>query len=1480
MEAAFFAVKMLGCLRARPTDQDGAYRHETDDTAAVKAQKTTALRRAMTKWDASQEELYYALLSCTEGSAQITVRLNYGQGYKAWKALMDKYESRGNARRDHLRSQLYGAVLDSTKDPTVYFDHIDLLRMQLADLDEPIEDYVLAGQTMHQLEKSDAYSDLIPTLNGLQLDDKLPYHMLVKHVKAFYDRMSKRGNSDLGKKKKGTALHVKPKPKKEYKPCIHCKRTNHTPDRCFKWLKEQKKGDTKVDDNLTCNLCKERGHRMNACTLIDEFHAWLKLHKPKHAATIALSGSVADSGDDDADVENEPRTRGMMLMAVGSPPMTPTAEHGAKAFMAFSVGSYLRSFLIVIILMILLVSPIGAVSRRGAHRSPIRRHGDGRLIGGMAMMGRSKPSTGPDAMIVDSGATLIMVPDTDGLTNLRSCDVDVGTAKDGESLKASLVGKLNMMANDDKGHRVPISFDSVYVVPQLVRPLLSVDRLNEKGVTVCFAPGGEAYLQSADCKIPIIKRGGLRELDLFPPDDRHEHAHVATSAALWHMRLAHVNNEYMRMLGQLDVGVPRSLHLPAKCRVCAVSKKKRQSFTDPIRRQRPMKPFQEIHMDLGDVTIASPGGLRYYMICTDRKTRFRLIYLLSRKSQVLMYLKELLSEIKGLRGDLQFIRSDCGTEFISAKVVDWARQNGIQVTTGGPYAPEQNGIAESANRVVFTLARALRKTSGLAATFWPLAMQHAVYLLNRMPCSSIDHDTPYHQVHGHHCNLEHIKVFGCRAWFKVELGKKLDDKAKEGILVGCDENNPRRYFIYDPSTGKVRQSVHVDFDESVFPARSPSFGADGYTLNLDDEIMADGYMPVWDIPVIGATQPQQPVGDEQQKVPDEVDNDEPDEIDDGLPDEAGENEPDATDGNGNGEHDDGDGERKHEPPRGRGKSRMCQLDSCPMRRTMGHPHLAHTVTNVINHYAYVSHNEVVHIPEPKSYKEAMRSAEAPKWKAACDDEMASQKSCKSWKLVERKPWMNVIKSRWVFKHKLNERGQVVRHKARLVIQGFKQQYGLDFFDTFAPVAKMASVRLVLAIAAVMDLELHQLDVNTAFLQADVKEEIFMAQPEGYEEKGPSGEELICQLLKSLYGLKQAPRNWNKHIDKFLRKLGFKPSSVDPCIYVKISPGNAITLVVLYVDDLIVAASNMNLIKAFKQAMSGHYQTKDLGECRWVLGMEVKRDRKNRILELLQTSYMEQVLDRFGMTDCNPVSTPADGVLPRVDAKTGGKPDGQYMSIVGALMYAAMVTRPDIAYAVQALARHLQSSSHIHWNAALRVLKYLKGTLNHGIMYRGTPDGMVVLLGYSDADWAGDRDTRRSTTGYVFMVGGGAVSWASKLQPTVALSTSEAEYVAACAAAQEALFQRQLMKDVNLPQLDATVIYEDNTGAIAMTENPIDHQRTKHIDIRYHFIRERVANGDIKLVHVATEDQLADLLTKPLVKQKVKSLRERMMGYNG
>jgi hypothetical protein len=492
------------------------------------------------------------------------------------------------------------------------------------------------------------------------------------------------------------------------------------------------------------------------------------------------------------------------------------------------------------------------------------------------------------------------------------------------------------------------------------------------------------------------------------------------------------------------------------------------------------------------------------------------------------------------------------------------------------------------------------------------------------------------------------------------------------------------------------------------------------------------------------------------------------------------------------------------------------------------------------------------------------------------DEYHSLVANETWDLVPRPTQANIIGGKWVYKTKLDAQGRPLRYKARYVAKGFKQIQGLDYFDTYSPVTKMTSIRTFLSIACMHDWYLESMDVDTAFLNAAVLEEVYVAQPEGFQMKDKQGQLLVCKLKKSIYGLRQASHNWNKTIDTWLRSYGFQPTQADPCAYLQRNRDQTL-MILLWVDDLIIGGSHEEIIKQFKSAICKRFKMKSLGELQWILGMEIKRDRPKRSLEITQVTYINQMLERFGMIDCKPIATPAEGSLSRIQGKS--EVNTEYMSMVGSLLYASMVTRPDITFAVQALGRHLQSSGPEHLAAAKRVLRYLQKTKTIGIRFSGGDTNRnKELTGYTDSDWGGDIDTRRSTTAYLFKFGGGPISWSSRLQPTVALSSSEAEYMAACAAAQESTYLRQLLREFGYHQRSATKIFEDNQGCIALSRNPVLHKRTKHIEIRYHFIRERIESGEIDLIYIPTQKQQADILTKALPKPQFELLRTVVMGH--
>ena len=517
-------------------------------------------------------------------------------------------------------------------------------------------------------------------------------------------------------------------------------------------------------------------------------------------------------------------------------------------------------------------------------------------------------------------------------------------------------------------------------------------------------------------------------------------------------------------------------------------------------------------------------------------------------------------------------------------------------------------------------------------------------------------------------------------------------------------------------------------------------------------------------------------------------------------------------------------------------------------------------------------SNICEVPKsPMCYQEATAGPDKEKWETAMKTELTSLRENDVWDLVELPVGKKVVGCKWVYKVKTGADGSVQRYKARLVAQGFTQKYGTDFDETFCPVVRQESLRLLMALSVQHGLTVHQIDVTTAFLNGKLEEEVYMQQPNGFVCQGK--EKHVCKLKKSIYGLKQSPRCWNLTLDAYLKKLKFVQTASDPCIYYRRAGGD-IMYIGVYVDDIILAGGSVTQLEEIKRDLSQEFDIKDLGKLQYFLGMKVVQDEGSRSIWIGQPAYAENLLKKHGMQDSKPTGTPVDVNAKLQPATNQADPVKQteYQSAVGSLMYLAVSTRPDIAFTVNILARFNSNPQKEHWTALKRVLRYLKGTLNHGILYK--QDGSDKCIGYSDADWAGDTSDRKSTSGYIFMLSGGAISWSSRKQKCVALSTAEAEYVALSGAVQECIWLRQLEAELGSTSEGPTLILEDNQSAIAMAKNPQFHGRAKHIDIRHHFVREQVALGNIRLDYCSTTEMTADMLTKGLNCERYCKLREK------
>lgn len=505
--------------------------------------------------------------------------------------------------------------------------------------------------------------------------------------------------------------------------------------------------------------------------------------------------------------------------------------------------------------------------------------------------------------------------------------------------------------------------------------------------------------------------------------------------------------------------------------------------------------------------------------------------------------------------------------------------------------------------------------------------------------------------------------------------------------------------------------------------------------------------------------------------------------------------------------------------------------------------------------------------DPQTYKEAMSRVDAPKWLIAMNEELKSLRSNDTFVEVSLPAGKSALACKWVFKIKIGESSR--RYKARLVIRGdLQDDLGLE---TFAPVARMTTFRLLMTIVALENLELHQMDVQTAFLYAPLEDEVYMQFPDGMTHR--SGRTL--RLKRALYGLKQAPRLWNSDIHKTLIGMGFMRSALDESLYVNLKEKSYI---LLYVDDLLIAAVTVDAVSKTKRALSSKYDMTDLGEAKTYLGVNIQRHRQQRTVLLNQEQMIESMLLRYDMAACNAVATP---ILATLTADGGEKLSTNehqwYRQLVGKFMYLMTSTRPDLAYTLSRLSKFTSSPSTAHGLAAKHLLKYLRGTSDLGILLgtdqrksasRATAQA-VELLGYTDADFAADVDSRRSTSGYVFQLGNGPISWKAKQQAIVAASTMGLEYVAASESAKEAVYLHRLIQTFDFSPVERLppTIMIDNAAAEILATNPKHHERAKHIDIKFHFIRDYNRAKLIRLQHVASEDNIADLLTKVLAREK-------------
>ncbi|GJT83981.1 putative RNA-directed DNA polymerase [Tanacetum coccineum] len=882
-----------------------------------------------------------------------------------------------------------------------------------------------------------------------------------------------------------------------------------------------------------------------------------------------------------------------------------------------------------------------------------------------------------------------------------------------------------------------IVLDNCHYAPSITRGVVSVSRLVNKGFTQCFTDFGLSVSMNNMIYFNAITVNGIYEIDMRDStlpivNSMYSISNKRTkpnldSSYLWHCRLAHINKKRIEKLQHDGLLKPTDNEPFDQCVSCISGKMTRKPFSHKTEKVKDVLGL--IHTDVcGPLRHVSKKGASYFITFTDDYSRYGYVYLLKHKHEVFETFKVFKNEVENQLGKtIKAIRSDRGGEYISQEFKDYLKAYGIVQQLTPPYTPQHNGVSERRNRTLLNMVRSMMSLTTLPLSFWDYALESAARILNMVPTKKVD-KTPYELWHGKVPNLSYLKVWGCEAHVKRHTPDKLQQRSVKCIFVGYPKETMGYYFYYPPEN-KIVVERYADFLEKDFILQKES----GRNVELDDEDILPSENtsehPIEEESLAPIVSQEEDVVPVRRSV------------------------------------------RTHKAP-----NRLClNVEIDPDRLSFN---------------IEVEEHSLGDLNEPANYKAALSDPEFEKWLVAMNEEMQSMNDNKVWKLVVLPPNAKVVKSKWIYKKKTDMDGKVYIYKARLVAKGFTQTYGVDYEETFSPVADIRAIRILIAIAAYYDYEIWQMDVKTAFLNGFLEEEIYMEQPEGFID--PNHPSKVCKLQRSIYGLKQASRSWNKRFDEEIKKFGFHQNLDEPCVYQKASGSNVIFLI-LYVDDIILMGNHIPSLQEVKDYLGKCFSMKDLGEAAFILGIKIYRDRSRRLIGLSQNAYLDKILKRYRMDNSKRSSIPmqVDLHLKKFQCATTSVEmkriqNVPYASAVGSIMYAVRCTRPDVAFAQNITSRFQQNPGEAHWTAVKNILKYLRNTKDTFLVYGGNPEAELQVKCYCNAGFEIDRDDTKSQTRYVFILNGDAVVWKSSKQSTTTQHATKAEYIAASEAVKEAV----------------------------------------------------------------------------------------------
>ena len=1016
--------------------------------------------------------------------------------------------------------------------------------------------------------------------------------------------------------------------------------------------------------------------------------------------------------------------------------------------------------------------------------------------------------------VLDSGCTTTLVQDIDHIGNLRKERTTIGTAsKNGQDLKANYSGSLNLSPD--------IILHNVLFCPEVSMNLVSVSQLCDLGLVVVFDDTGANIRKKENNKL-LLRANRKGNLYYLNSDEYAMMAKKTTLSELAHRRLMHINHRSIRLLKNISTGLKLdAMPENCDCEVCKITKSRRATFqrTEKIA----SRVGERVYIDLSGRLVPSlVNEYEYYMLIVDDFSRHVHIYFLRTKDEAYAAFWKYAKLIHNKTGrHIQTVVSDGGGEFINVEEDPQGIDHGITHITNAPYTPEKRARVERINLDVKNGIISALRMSGLPDECWEYAAATQVYCKNRSPHAAFHRETPYFRWHdGELPDLSHLRVFGtvCYAHVPKEKRKALDEKARKCVFVGYSETNAC-YILLDLNTHEEVLSSSVEFGNEMYAhpevrvRRMPEI----YEPNHFDK----HYFQEEDQSIVGEEERISPENRESAPVSDESNQ--------------------AADKPLAYESDD-------------------DIDPLLAMFTSSNDSLENLINVFLasNELSNPTFTQAMKGPHKEEYLKAIR-----KEYQSIEEHQVFSEPCML------PPGKTALDTKMVLKEKptANELDEP-EYKARLCVRGFLQKYGIDFHDTHSPVAAFQSLRLFIDLMAKLDYEMDTVDVKTAFLYADLKEEIYIRIPDGY----PNSESLrkegkVLRLLKSLYGLKQAPAEWNRDVDTKLNSFGFSALRSEPCIYVGKLEGKTCYILV-YVDDLILATPNKGTMADLKSLIRRFYTIKDNGPISFYLNLHFLRNRKERTIAIHQTKKIRELLSDYSELVGAPSKLPArpnviltKDMCPSNPEEIDAMKRLPFRNILGRLLHICITARPDIAFAVNNVGRFASNPGQNHFQALIQILKYLKSTQNLVLLMGGKVE-KIRVHSYSDSDWAGDIDQRRSRSGFSIFSGKSLLIWASKLQSNTAKSTVEAEYNSLSSTVSFMLWVRNLLGELGFAQNDLSRMFEDNKSCIDTAKSGKNLPGTKHIDIAIHFIRDHV-DSEIEITQIASNDNVADFFTKAL-----------------